>query len=106
MRSPTKGLNLHKRPFAGIITGANRDNTGSDNMLDMARVWPIICQFGVGAILGGIGMWAGYSSGYVDLKIPADRRLMAYMVGGYVALLILSCMFTFWLPFIAPEVTP
>lgn len=66
----------------------------------MARVWPIICQFGVGGLLCLIGLWAGLSSGYLDLKLQEDRRMVGIIIGGYVGLLVLSCFFTFWLPFV------
>lgn len=69
-------------------------------MVDMARVWPIFCQFGVGGLLCGIGIWAGLSSGYLDLKLRDDRRLLWVIFGGFLGLLLLSCAFTFWLPFV------
>jgi hypothetical protein len=72
-------------------------------MLDMARVWPIFCQFGIGAALCAIGVWAGVYSGYLNTADPADRRVLAVVVAGYLGLLILSCLFTFWLPFIGVE---
>ena len=70
-------------------------------MENMARVWPIVCQFGIGGLLSLVGIWAGLSSGYLDLKIREDRRLLAILAAGYVGLLILSCIFTFWLPYVA-----
>ena len=75
-------------------------------MEDMARVWPIIVQFGVGAVLCAIGVWAGISSGYLDLKIPEDKRALWVIVGGFVGLLLLSAAFTFWLPNIPAEASP
>lgn len=69
-------------------------------MEDMARVWPIVVQFGVGAILCAIGTWAGISSGYLDLKVAEDKRIVWTVVGGYLGLLILACVFTFWLPYV------
>lgn len=75
-------------------------------MLDMARVWPILCQFGAGGLLGLAGIWAGLSSGYLDLQRRADRRLLAILIGGYLGLLALACAFTFWLPFAGGEGTP
>lgn len=75
-------------------------------MFDMARVLPIIIQFGGGAILCAIGLWAGLRSGYLDLNLPADRRAVAIVFAGYLLLFGLACMFTFWLPFLAlPEAT-
>lgn len=75
-------------------------------MADMARVWPILCQFGMGGVLGLVGLWAGYSSGYLDLKLRNHRRLLAVLLGGYVMLLVFSCAFTFWLPFTGAETRP
>ena len=75
-------------------------------MEDMARVWPIIVQFGVGAVLCAIGIWAGLSSGYLDLKIPDDKRALWVIVGGFFGLLVLSAVFTFWLPNIGVEASP
>lgn len=69
-------------------------------MEDMARAWPIVVQFGVGSILCLVGVWAGLTSGFLDLKLPADRRSIGYIVGGFVGLLILACVFTFWLPYV------
>lgn len=75
-------------------------------MDDMARVWPIIVQFGVGAVLCAIGVWAGLSSGYLDLKLPEDKRALWYVVGGFLGLLALSAVFTFWLPNVPAETAP
>lgn len=69
--------------------------------MEMARVWPLVCQFGVGAVLCGIGLWCGLSSGYLDLKFGEDRRAVWVVVIGFVALLVLSGLFTFWLPGLA-----
>jgi len=68
-------------------------------MDDMARVWPIVCQFGIGTLLCAVGLWAGFSGGYLDLKLRDHRRLVAIIAGGFFALLALYCAFTFWLPF-------
>ncbi len=75
-------------------------------MVDMARVWPILVQFGVGGVLCAVGMWAGVASGYLDMKLPADRRIIGIIAAGYLGLLILSCLFTFWLPFVPAGGTP
>lgn len=75
-------------------------------MVEMARVWPIVCQFGVGGLLGGLGLWAGFSSGYLDLKQRHHRHMLAVLIGGYVLLLAVYCAFTFWLPFVPAEATP
>ena len=42
--------------------------------MDMARVWPIVCQYGVGAVLSAVGIWCGIRSGYLDLANAEDRR--------------------------------
>ena len=68
--------------------------------MEMARVWPVLCQFGVGAALCFVGMWAGIRSGYLDMENPGDRRVVGIILLGYLGLLILSCIFTFWLPFV------
>ncbi len=69
-------------------------------MVDMARVWPIVVQYGVGAVLCAIGVWCGIRSGYLDLKSAEDRRALLIIVGGYLGMLALVCAFTFWLPFV------
>lgn len=71
--------------------------------MDMARVWPIFCQFGVGAVLCWIGLWAGLRSGYLDTSSQRDRWMVAVVVVGYLGLLLLSCVFTFWLPYVGGE---
>lgn len=73
--------------------------------MEMARVWPIVVQFGGGALLCAIGLWAGISSGYLDTKVPEDKRLVYIVIGGFLGLLALSAAFTFWLPFVG-ENTP
>jgi hypothetical protein len=72
-------------------------------MDDMARIWPLFVQFGGGAVLCLIGMWCGISSGYLDLKNREDKRLIGIIVGGFVFLLLLSMVFTFWLPNLPAE---
>ena len=74
--------------------------------MDMARVWPIICQFGIGALLCALGLWSSIRGGYLDWSLPDDRRLVGIIVLGFVGLLILSCVFTFWLPFVPAEASP
>ncbi len=71
--------------------------------MDMARVWPIIVQYGFGAVLCAIGIWCGIRSGYLDLRHREDKRLLTILVAGFVGLLILVCLFTFWLPFVPGE---
>jgi uncharacterized membrane protein YdcZ (DUF606 family) len=71
--------------------------------MEMARVWPVICQYGVGAVMLGIGMWCGIRSGYLDMKNREDRNLLWILVGGFVAMLVIVSAFTFWLPFAVGE---
>ena len=74
-------------------------------MDDMARIIPLFVQFGGGAILCAIGLWCGITSGYLDFKFREDKRLVGIIIGGFVFLLILAAMFTFWLPNIPAEAT-
>jgi hypothetical protein len=66
--------------------------------MNMLRVWPIICQFGVGALLCLVGIWCGLRGRYLNLKIAEDRRLLAMLVAGYLLLLAMVCVFTFLAP--------
>jgi hypothetical protein len=66
--------------------------------VDMLRVWPIVCEFGVGALLCLVGIWCGLRGGYLDLKIAEDRRLLVVLVAGYLLMLVLVCIFTFLAP--------
>ncbi len=72
--------------------------------MEIVRVWPIVCQFGIGALLCLVGVWAGVRSGYLNWSDPGDRRILLIVVAGYVGLLLLYCAFTFWLPFAVEEV--
>ena len=67
--------------------------------MNMLRVWPIVCEFGIGAILCIIGIWCGLRGGYLDLKIAEDRRLLVTLIVGYLLMLVLMCVFTFLAPF-------
>ncbi len=69
-------------------------------MLDMARVWPIIVQYGIGALLGGVGIWCGIRSRYIDLENRDDRAVIQVFVAGYLIMLALVCFFTFVAPFL------
>ena len=40
--------------------------------MNMLRVWPIVCEFGVGALLCLVGIWCGLRGGYLNLKIAED----------------------------------
>ena len=71
--------------------------------MNMARVWPIVLQYGAGALLCAIGVWCGIRSGFLDLDSAEGKRLFAIIVGGFLAMLALVCIFTFWLPFVPGE---
>ncbi len=66
--------------------------------MNMLRVWPIFCQFGVGALLCLVGIWGGLRGGYLNLKITEDRRLLVILVAGYLFMLAIVCVFTFLSP--------
>ena len=66
--------------------------------MNMLRVWPIVCEFGVGALLCIVGIWCGLRGGYLNLKISEDRRLLIILVGGYLFMLVIACVFTFLSP--------
>ncbi|HOD50017.1 MAG TPA: hypothetical protein PLJ71_11720 [Candidatus Hydrogenedentes bacterium] len=71
--------------------------------MDMTRVWPIVCQYGIGSILLAVGIWCGIRGGYFDLTTRRDRNLLWILVGGFVFLLVLVSIFTFWLPYVPKE---
>lgn len=66
--------------------------------MNMLRVWPIVCQFGVGALLCLIGIWGGLRGGYLNLRVSEDRRLLAILIAGYLFVLVIVCVFTFLAP--------
>ena len=67
--------------------------------MNMLRVWPIVCQFGIGALLCIVGIWCGLRGKYLDLKIAEDRRLLIPLIAGYLLMLAIVCVFTFLAPF-------
>jgi hypothetical protein len=67
--------------------------------VNMLRVWPIVCQFGIGALLCWLGIWCGLRGKYLNLKIAEDRRLLGVLVLGYIFMLALVCVFTFLAPY-------
>ena len=71
---------------------------GEATTANMSRVWPIVCQFGIGAILCLVGIWCGLRGGYLDLKLGEDRRLLGILVAGYLFMLAVVCFFTFVAP--------
>ena len=74
--------------------------------MNMLRVWPIFCEFGVGALLCIVGIWCGLRGGYLDMKIPEDRRLLMILIAGYMFMLGIVCVFTFFAPGWASGETP
>ncbi len=66
--------------------------------MNMLRVWPIICEFGIGALLSMVGVWAGMRGGYLNLRVAEDRWFLATLIGGYLLLLVFMCIFTFLSP--------
>ena len=66
--------------------------------MNMLRVWPIFCQFGVGALLCVVGIWCGLRGGYLNLKVAEDRRLLVILVAGFMIMLAIACVFTFLSP--------
>ncbi len=66
--------------------------------MNMLRVWPIVCEFGVGALLCLVGIWCGLRGGYLNLKIAEDRRLLVVLIAGYLFMLAIVCVFTFMAP--------
>jgi len=66
--------------------------------MNMLRVWPIVCEFGVGALLCLVGIFCGLRGGYLNLRIAEDRRLLVILVAGYLFMLAIVCVFTFLAP--------
>jgi len=66
--------------------------------MNMLRVWPIVCEFGVGAMLCLVGIFCGLRGGYLNLRIAEDRRLLVILVAGYLFMLAIVCVFTFLAP--------
>ena len=79
---------------------------GEATTVNMSRIWPIVCQFGIGAILCCVGIWCGLRGGYLDLKLPEDRRLLGILVAGYLFMLAVVCFFTFVAPNLSSGGTP
>ena len=71
---------------------------GEATTVNMSRVWPVVCQFGIGLILCLVGVWCGLRGGYLDLKLREDRRLLVILVAGYLFMLVVVCVFTFLAP--------
>jgi len=71
--------------------------------VDWLRVYPFLLQYGVGAVMCAVGVWCGYSSGYLVRGDQNARRLVAVVWGGYFGLLVLAALFTFVLPYVGGE---
>ena len=67
--------------------------------MDWLRIYPLLLQFGVGGVMCIVGVWCGYSSGYLERGDRNAQRLVAVVVAGYLGLLALQALFTFVLPF-------
>jgi hypothetical protein len=74
--------------------------------MNWLRIWPIVCQFGVGALLFLVGLWCGLSGRYLDLRSPEDRRFIAVCLFGFLLMLGLVSFFTFWAPNWSNPATP
>lgn len=74
--------------------------------MDMMRVWPIVVQYGVGAVFCAAAMVFSLRGGYLDLAYRDDRRTLWVLVGGFVLLLAVTCAFTFWLPYVPRDAMP
>ncbi|MBE0536625.1 MAG: hypothetical protein IH624_13245 [Phycisphaerae bacterium] len=72
----------------------------------MSRIWPIICQFGIGGVLCAIGIICGLRGRYFDMKLPRDRRFLAVVILGFIVLLALAAIFTFLAPYWPQGATP
>ncbi len=68
--------------------------------MDWLRIYPLLLQFSVGAVMCAVGVWCGYSSGYLVRGDRNAQRLVAVVWGGYVGLLVLAALFTFVLPYV------
>ena len=67
--------------------------------MDMLRVWPLVIQFGAGALMCGVGLYCGLSSGYLDKGSGTARRVVGVTVAGYLGLLAIMSFFTFVAPY-------
>ena len=67
-------------------------------MWEMTRIWPIFCQFGVGAILMLVGIVAGIRGKYLSFGRHEDRLLITVLIGGYLLLLAVYVALTILAP--------
>ena len=67
--------------------------------MDWLRIYPLLLQFGVGGVMCAVGVWCGYTSGYLVRGDRNAQRLVAVIVAGYLGLLALQALFTFVLPY-------
>ncbi|HOQ89015.1 MAG TPA: hypothetical protein PLO53_07000 [Candidatus Hydrogenedentes bacterium] len=66
--------------------------------MEWSRLLPIICEFGIGGVLMLVGIWGGLRGGYLNLTRKEDRSLLWTLASGYLVLLAVYSLFTFWLP--------
>ena len=66
--------------------------------MEWSRLLPIICEFGIGAGLMALGIGGGLRGGYLNLTRKEDRSLLWTLASGYLVLLAVYILFTFWLP--------
>lgn len=70
--------------------------------MDISRILPLVCEFGIGAVLMAVGVWGGVRGGYLNLTRRGDRALVWTFAAGYMLLLAVYSLFTFWLPSLPP----
>jgi len=70
--------------------------------MTISRILPLLCEFGIGAALMAVGVWGGLRGGYLNLTRREDRTLLWTFAAGFLALLAVYCLFTFWLPGMPP----
>lgn len=66
--------------------------------MDIPRILPLVCEFGIGAVLMAVGVWGGLRGEYLNLTRRGDRALLWTFGAGFVLLLAVYSLFTFWLP--------
>lgn len=71
--------------------------------VDWLRIYPLLLQFSVGAVMCAASVRFGYSSGYLVPGDPNARRLVTVIWVGYFGLLGLAALFTFVMPYVGGE---
>jgi hypothetical protein len=64
------------------------------------RLLPILVQFGVGAGLLALGIYAGWKGGYFSQNRSEGVRILRWLVSGYLFFLVLAILFTYVLPYL------